>query len=98
MNGAYFKRRPQAASLVIKKVIDPVIRMNELRRSRINLVLETSPLDRPQVEKMSKVDIESYLPYAFYEVAINTRILRSADARKAHVHGPGPRQARPGHH
>jgi ABC-type transport system substrate-binding protein len=57
--------------------------MNELRRSRINLVLETSPLDRPQVEKMSKVDIESFLPYAFYEVAINTKLFQSADARKA---------------
>ncbi len=82
-NGAYFKKRPQAASLVIKKVIDPIIRMNELRRSRINLILETSPLDRPKVEKMSRVDIESFLPYAFYQVAINTRLFRSADARKA---------------
>jgi peptide/nickel transport system substrate-binding protein len=82
-NGTYFKKRPQATSLVIKKVIDPIIRMNELRRSRINLVLETSPLDRPKVEKMSRVDIESFLPYAFYQVAINTRLFRNADARKA---------------
>jgi ABC-type transport system substrate-binding protein len=32
---------------------------------------------------MSRVDIESFLPYAFYQVAINTRLFRSADARKA---------------
>ena len=82
-NGTYFKKRPQATSLVIKKVIDPIIRMNELRRSRVNLILETSPLDRPQVEKMSRVDIESFLPYAFYQVAINTRLFRNADARRA---------------
>jgi peptide/nickel transport system substrate-binding protein len=84
-NAAYFKRRPQAASLVIKKVIDPVIRMNELRQGRINLVLETSPLDRPQVEKMPNVDINWYMPNAFYQVAINTRspLLSNADARIA---------------
>jgi len=82
-NGTYFKKRPQATSLVIKKVIDPIIRMNELRRSRINLILETSPLDRPKVEKMSRVDIESFLPYAFYQVAINTRLFPNADARRA---------------
>lgn len=82
-NGTYFKKRPQAASLVIKRVIDPIIRMNELRRNRINLILETSPMDRPQVEKMSRVDIESFLPYAFYQVAINTRLFQNAGARQA---------------
>jgi hypothetical protein len=81
-NRTYFKKRPQATSLVIKRVIDPIIRMNELRRSRINLILETSP-GPAKVEKMSRVDIESFLPYAFYQVAINTRLFRNADARKA---------------
>jgi peptide/nickel transport system substrate-binding protein len=82
-NGAYFKKRPQAVSLVIKRVIDPIIRLNELRQARINLILETSPMDRPQVEKMQRVDIESFLPYAFYQVSINTKLFRSADARRA---------------
>jgi peptide/nickel transport system substrate-binding protein len=84
-NTAYFKANPQAASLVIKKIIDPVIRMNELRQGRINLVLETSPLDRPQVEKIPNVDINWYLPYSFYQVAINTTspLFTGADARVA---------------
>jgi peptide/nickel transport system substrate-binding protein len=82
-NGVYFKKRPQAVSLVIKKVIDPIIRLNELRQNRINLILETSPMDRAQVEKMARVDIESFLPYAFYQVSINTTLFPSADARKA---------------
>ncbi len=84
-NPAYFKAVPQAASLVIKEVIDPVIRMNELRQGRVNLVLETSPLDRPQVEKMANVDINWYLPYSFYQVAINTRapLFTNPDARLA---------------
>jgi ABC-type transport system substrate-binding protein len=83
VNGAYFKKRPQATSLVMRRVIDPIIRMNELRKSRINLILETFPLDRPQVEKMSRVDIESFMPYAFYQVSINTRVFRDPEARRA---------------
>jgi ABC-type transport system substrate-binding protein len=82
-NGAYFKRIPQATSLVLKKVIDPIIRMNELRKGRNNLILETSPMDRAAVAKMTNVDISSFLPYAFYQVAINTKLFPNADGRKA---------------
>ncbi len=82
-NGIYFKNRPQADTLVIKKVIDPIIRMNEMRKGRVNLILETNPMDRAAVAKISNVDINSYMPYAFYEVAINTRIFPNAEARQA---------------
>jgi len=82
-NASYFKKRPEAASLVIRKMVDPIIRMNELRKGQVNLVLETSPLDRPQVEKMAKVDISSFLPYAFYQVSINTKLFPKAEARRA---------------
>lgn len=82
-NGTYFKGIPKATTLVIKKVIDPIIRMNELRKGRINLILETSPMDREAVSKMANVDINSYLPYAFYEVAINTKLFPNAEGRKA---------------
>ncbi len=83
VNGAYFKGVPKATGIVIKKMIDPVIRMNELRKGRVNLVLETSPMDRSKVAKMSEVDINSYLPYAFYQVAVNLKAFPSVDARKA---------------
>jgi peptide/nickel transport system substrate-binding protein len=82
-NGSYFKNRPQADTLVIKKVIDPVIRMNELRKGRVNLILETNPMDRAAVAKISNVDINSYMPFAFYEVAINTKLFPNAEGRQA---------------
>jgi len=82
-NGTYLKKVPAAETLVIKKVIDPIIRMNELRKSRINLILETSPMDRPKVEKMGEVDIASFLPYAFYQVSINAKQFPNAEARQA---------------
>jgi len=57
--------------------------MNELRKNQVNLILETSPLDRPQVEKDGKVDISSFLPFAFYQVSINARLFPDARARAA---------------
>ena len=82
-NGIYINGRPQADSLVIKRTIDPVVRMNELRKGRINVVLETNPMDRPTVAKIKDVDINSYMPYAFYEIAINTKVFSNAEARQA---------------
>lgn len=82
-NGLYFKNVPQADSLVMKRVIDPVIRMNDLRKGRANLVLETNPMDRAAVAKISNVDINSYMPYSFYEVAINTKLFPNAEGRQA---------------
>lgn len=82
-NGTYFKRTPAAESLVIKQVIDPIIRMNELRKNRVHLILETSPMDRPKVEKTKGVDINSYLPYAFYQISVNTKLFPSPVARQA---------------
>ncbi len=82
-NGIYVNGRPQADSLVIKRTIDPVVRMNELRKGRINVVLETNPMDRPTVAKIKDVDINSYMPYAFYEVLINTNLFPSAEGRQA---------------
>jgi len=82
-NTTYFRRAPATASLVLRKILDPVIRLNEFRQKRINLILETSPLDRSEVEKFGK--ISSFLPYAFYEVAINLKspLFASPDARHA---------------
>lgn len=82
-NGTYFRRVPSIETLLMKKVIDPIIRMNELRRGRISMILETSPMDRPKVEKMGNVDINSYLPYAFYQVCINSKLFPDANARAA---------------
>jgi len=84
-NASYFKKRPETSTLVIRKMVDPVIRMNELRKGRVNVVLETSPLDRPVAEKIPGIDINWYEPYAFYQVAINTKspLFTNVDARIA---------------
>ncbi|MBP5520627.1 MAG: ABC transporter substrate-binding protein [Treponema sp.] len=82
-NGLYFKTVPKVDSIVIKRVIDPIVRMNELSKGRVNLVLETNPMDRDTVKKMSKVDINSYMPYAFYNLSINTELFPKAEGRQA---------------
>ncbi len=84
-NGMYkvIKHEPQADSFVIKRTIDPVVRRNELRKGRINLITETSPTDREVIAKIKNVDINSYMPFAFYQIEINMDRTPSADARKA---------------
>ena len=82
-NGLYFKTVPKIDSIVIKRVIDPIVRMNELSKGRVNLVLETNPMDRDTVKKMSKVDINSYMPFAFYNLSINTELFPKAEGRQA---------------
>lgn len=82
-NGLYFKTVPKADTLTIKRTIDPIVRLNELRKGRINLILETNPMDRPKIQKIEEVDINSYMPYAFYEVAINTKFFPNAEGRQA---------------
>ncbi len=82
-NGLYFRTVPKVESIVIKRVIDPIVRMNELSKGRVNLVLETNPMDRETVKKMSKVDVNSYMPYAFYNLSINTELFPNAEGRQA---------------
>lgn len=84
-NGLYssVKNVPQADSLVIKRTIDPIVRMNELRKGSINMILETNPMDRASVAKIDNVDINSYMPYAFYDVEINTSLFQSVEGRQA---------------
>lgn len=88
-NTTYFRKKPAANDLVLRSIIDPVIRMNEFQKRNINLILETSPMDRPAVEKMDKstITVSSFLPYSFYQVAINTTrdAFAGTDARKALV-------------
>jgi peptide/nickel transport system substrate-binding protein len=40
-------------------------------------------MDRAAVAKISNVDINSYMPFAFYEVAINTKLFPNAEGRQA---------------
>ena len=94
----YFRRKPAAESLVLQNIIDPVIRMNEFQQKRINLILETSPADRESVEKMGNVHISSFMPYSFYQVALNAKIdaLKSEKARAALASVVDPAKLVPG--
>lgn len=65
--------------------MDPEVRLNELKKGNINLILETNPLDRQKVLSFASegVYISSYMPYAFYDLQINTTLFPKADGRKA---------------
>ena len=95
-NGMYVNGRPNADSLIVKRTIDPVVRMNELRKGRVNVVLETNPMDRPMVAKIKNVDINSYMPYAFYEVVLNNSLFSDAKGRQAMAMALNKRDLVPG--
>lgn len=82
-NENYFKTRPNAAYIQIKRIIDPEIRLNELNKGNINLILETSPTDRQKVSLIDNLDINSYMPFAFYQIDINTKRFPDVKERKA---------------
>ncbi len=82
-NGLYFKNVPQAETLVLKRTIDPLQRLNELKKGKINMILETNPMERAAIAKIPDVDISSFVPYGFYDVAINTKTFPNAESRQA---------------
>ncbi|MGA2546972.1 MAG: ABC transporter substrate-binding protein [Rectinemataceae bacterium] len=84
-NESYFRKRPEAKGIVLRRVVDPALRFNEYKKGRLNLILDTTPLDRSIYEKIQGTDVISYYPYAFYMAAINMRsaALSDADARRS---------------
>lgn len=81
----FTNKRVEADTIVIEQIVDPEVRLNELRKGNINLILETNPLDRQKVLSFEGegVYISSYMPYAFYDIQINTQLFPKADARQA---------------
>lgn len=82
-NGLYYKTVPKADTLEIRRMIDPIVRMNELKKGGINIILETNPMDRATIQQIDNVDINSYMPNAFYQVEINTKVFQRVEARQA---------------
>lgn len=84
-NGMYknIKKTPQAETIVIKRTIDPVVRMNELAKGTINMIPETNPMDRSIAAKIEGIGISTFMPYAFYQVDINTKLFPNAEGRRA---------------
>jgi peptide/nickel transport system substrate-binding protein len=72
-NPTYFRMKPVTGSLVLRLIRDRVQQKFEFTKAKVNLLIETSPLDRTELEKGGKVQISSFLPYAYYQVAINTK-------------------------
>jgi len=57
-------------------------------KGKVDVLADTSPLDRSELERVGDVMVQSYMPHAFYAAAINLRdpTLAKGDARKALVY------------
>ena len=84
-------KKAKALTVVVKVMADPVTRLQEMSKNRVNLILETNPADRQTVKDFNdnakkndtQIEIVSYMPYAFYQLAINTNVITKVDGRKA---------------
>lgn len=78
---------PASAGIVLRRVPGTQERIRGFLAAKVDMISDTSPLDRPELERAGDVMVQSYMPNAFYAVAINLRdpLLARSDARKSLV-------------
>lgn len=86
-NETCYRGAPAAESFALRRVENPEERIEALLKGRVDVIADTSPLDRPRLERAGDVMVQSYMPHAFYSAAINLRkpALAGLDARRALV-------------
>jgi peptide/nickel transport system substrate-binding protein len=84
---ASWRGSPASAGIVLRRVAKTEERIRDFLRGKIDVIFDTGPLDRPELERAGDVMVQSYMPHAFYAVAVNLRypLLAGKDARKALV-------------
>jgi peptide/nickel transport system substrate-binding protein len=84
---AAFRAAPASPGIVLRRVPGSKERIQALLSGRVDLIADTGPLDRPLLERAGDVMVQSYMPQAFYSLAINLRRpeLSSFDARASLV-------------
>jgi ABC-type transport system substrate-binding protein len=84
---ASWRGGPASEGMVLRRVARTRERIRDFLRGKVDVLADTSPLDRPELERAGDVMVQSYMPHAFYAVAINLRdpLLAKIDARRAIV-------------
>jgi peptide/nickel transport system substrate-binding protein len=92
--------RGKAASpgIVLRRIPGTKERIRAFLRGKVDVLADTSPLDRPELERFGDVMVQSYMPHAFYSAAINLRdpTLAKLDARRALVYAVNRSSLLPG--
>jgi ABC-type transport system substrate-binding protein len=78
---------PASRGIVLRRIVGSKERIAALLSGKVDLIADTGPLDRPLLERAGDVMVQSYMPQAFYSLAINVRRseLSSPEAREALV-------------
>jgi peptide/nickel transport system substrate-binding protein len=76
---------PASAGLVLRRIPESRDRIRALLRGRVDMIADTGPLDRPELERSGDAMVQSYMPHAFYSMAVNLRdpALARLEAREA---------------
>jgi ABC-type transport system substrate-binding protein len=78
---------PASEGIVLRRIGETKDRIQALIKGKVDVISDTGPLDRPLLESSGGIMVQSYMPHAFYSVAINLRkpALSGVDARRAMV-------------
>jgi ABC-type transport system substrate-binding protein len=89
---------PASSGIVLRRVASTKDRIKSFLKGKADIIFDTGPLDRSELERTGDVMVQSYMPHAFYSVAINLRrpALARNDARKALVRAVNRRTLLPG--
>jgi peptide/nickel transport system substrate-binding protein len=82
-----YRGAPASELFVLRRVASSEERIQALLQGKVDVIADTSPLDRPKLERAGDVLVQSYMPHAFYAAALNLRerALAKLDARVAIV-------------
>lgn len=89
---------PASSGIELRRIPETRERIRAFLRGKADIIFDTGPLDRSELERAGDVMVQSFMPHAFYAVAVNLRdpLLAKDEARRALVQAIDRRSVLPG--
>ena len=89
---------PASAGIELRRIPETKDRIKAFLKGRADIIFDTGPLDRAELERADGAMVQSFMPHSFYALAINTRALplSKGDARRALARAIDRRNLLPG--
>ena len=80
-----YRGAPASELIVLRRIAGSRDRIRALLGGKVDVIADTGPLDGPALERAGDVMVQSYMPHAFYAVAMNATApaLAKPEAREA---------------
>ena len=86
-NKSCYRGAPASELLILRHIASNRERVDALLKGKVDVIADTGPLDGSRLDGAGDVMVQSYMPHAFYTVAMNLRnpVLAKLEARVALV-------------